>query len=122
MLAGCKSGPDEFEQFRSNVYSRPIPQNEQDKRQECASIRAEMARVRGYAAIGATSSGIWPAIHAAQAERVMAVWESRAADVGCSAAFTTAPAQKDAMTSCMDACETRARKSGSECFDLCRQK
>lgn len=123
-LAGCQSGPDQYEQFRSNVLSRPIPQTDDQRRQECADIRAEMARVRGLAAVGSQQPGAWAAIHVAQAERVMAVWSQRASDVGCTAAFSNTPApaaaQKDPMTACMDACETRARKSGPECFEICR--
>lgn len=124
-VAGCQSGPDEYEQFRHSVYSRPLPQTDDQRRQECADIRAEMARVRGLAAVGSQQPGMWGALHVAQAERVMAVWSQRASDVGCTAAFSNAApapaaAQKDPMTACMDACETRAGKSGPECFDICR--
>jgi hypothetical protein len=123
-LVGCQSGPDQHQQFANNVLSRPIPQTDDGKRQECADIRAEMARVRGIAAVGAQQPGMWAAIHIANAERVLAVWSQRASDVGCTAAFSNAPtpaaAQKDPMTACMDACETRAKKSGPECFEICR--
>lgn len=121
VLAGCQSGPDQFQQFQSNVLSRPFPASDDARRAECADIRAEMARVRGVAAVGSTQPGMWGAIHVANAERVLAVWSQRAADIRCTASFSNPPAA-DPLSTCMDICENRARKPAAECFESCRAK
>jgi hypothetical protein len=122
VLAGCASSGDaKYEQFRSNVLNAPLPQSDDARRAECANIRAEMARVRGWVAAGATQPGMWGAIYYAEGQKTLAVWEQRAADIQCSASFSNTTT-KDPLTQCMDICENRARKPAAECFQTCTQK
>lgn len=120
LLAGCATGPT----YSESVNSRAIPTTDEDKRSECGWIRGEMARMRGVAAVGGAmaTSPLMAAAYQAAAQRNLAGLETRAANVGCYAAFRTdSPAAKPAIAACVETCQKATSRTSEQCFDACNK-
>lgn len=138
LLVGCATPPQEPDppRYWDLPTSRVLPETEGERATECGRIRDEMARVQSIAqAVGARAvaaprqSGPFqtfsyaqatgPAMAAAiqaKAARSLAHLETRAAEVGCRAAFSDAPDLRWCVTQCQDL----TSRTAEQCFDVCR--
>lgn len=103
--------------------SHRMPANEQERQEECARIRQEMARVESIAEVAQVNlAPLYAASVRVKARQNLAALESRAAEVGCSAAFTNIPNKKDmSFDECFDKCKKYTNRSNEECFDSCNK-
>ncbi len=129
-LTGCSH--NQGSSYADDVASRPMPTNDDERRQECDWVRSEIARQENLAQMGgavATSPFMAMAMQAAARNNVAAL-ESRAADVQCNAAFSNAPApaaETPAPTSssmnfdqCFARCQEVTSRTKEQCFDACK--
>ncbi len=127
--------------YAETLAQRPMPTDDAGRRAECAWIRQEEARLQNFLiAFNAQASVPGPynyqAIYRAAAQmRVQsatAALESRAADVGCNAAFSNAPAPQAAppvaptpqgglsFDECFQKCKQYTSRTNDQCFDSCK--
>ena len=114
-LLGCASEPTYLDQ----LSAKPMPTGEAQVRSECGWIRSEIARMQS---ISATVSGQDAMVFQAMARNNIAGLESRAANVGCIAAFSSqslptivvSPIQQ-----CVATCKANTSRTPEQCFDSC---
>jgi hypothetical protein len=87
---------------------RPLPVADAEKQQECSWLRGEMARQRRLAGSGTSTQDL-------------ASLETRAAQVGCSAAGMP-DASGGNFETCYAKCRQGTNRSNDVCFDLCTKK
>src|SRR5215472_3961549 len=79
--------------YATSLSQRPMPTDDAGRRQECAWIKSEISRQQDLGAVVATQSvALDSALFMAIAHGRMALLETRAANVPCTAAFSSAPA------------------------------
>jgi hypothetical protein len=124
-LLGCAQGNSQS--YADAVLNRPMPADDDARRQECTWIRSEMARQRGLAGVGATmaTTPFMAAAYQAVAQRNVAALESRAANIQCTAAFSNAPVAAPTTGPSFDQCFARCKqytdRSKDQCFDACNK-
>jgi len=147
VLVYCWSGSavaDE-ESYAAALGRRPMPTDEAGRRAECAWLRQEDARLQNLLAafdIQARSAAPGPynftPNYRAQLQLgvrdASAALASRAADVGCAAAFSNAPQAQPAPSAagaavpagamsfdeCFQKCKQYTSRTNEQCFDSCR--
>ena len=110
-----------------STLTRPAPADEADRRRECLFIRQAIVRqvgLGGYGAATATSPLMADAIRARVGE-IVAALQRRAANIGCTAAFS--PAASGAARSsrlgfdeCFSRCVQLTGRTKGQCFDACK--
>ena len=127
LIAGCATEPTYVE----SLANRRFPTTPVEVQQECSWIRAEIARQNSLSAASPTlaSSPTWAVVFQSMAAQNVAALESRAATVGCQAAFTTATStviqQGETETTgqkiqrCIDVCVANTQRTPEQCFDQC---
>jgi hypothetical protein len=129
------------ETYAERLARRPMPTDEAGRKTECAWIRQEDARLQNLLVafdMQARSAAPGPynftPIYRAQMQMgvrdASAALASRAADVGCTAAFSNAPAiqavpspapqQGMSFDECFQKCKQYTSRSNEQCFDSCR--
>lgn len=101
-----------------------MPANEQERQEECARIRQEMARVQSWVDGGIRMFTMpqQQALIIQRGNQNMAALENRAAQVGCTKAFTDAPASKElSFDACFEKCKKYTTRTNEECFDSCNK-
>jgi hypothetical protein len=76
------------QRYADSVLNRPLPANDSARNQECTWIRSEMARQQWFAGGAMATSPMQAAMYRAAAQQNIATLESRAANIGCRAAFS----------------------------------
>ena len=122
-LGACATGPRGPDAFERSVDAMPAPANQQQKQDECAWLRAQIARQRSIAMIEGGRGLVGEEIQVVASQHV-ATLESRAADFNCQAAFSSvaapaAPSAPSPIASCIAACRANTSRSSSACFDAC---
>lgn len=127
IFAGCVQEPT----YSETINSRSMPTTEQQKQEECAFIRQEIARMQSLKLRAATQPCnpqyglcIGP-IMIAKANSGIATLESRASQVQCDAAFSTVKilnAPSNSIKECIAACKENTTRTSTECFDTCNKK
>lgn len=128
LLAGCQTNGD-------NVFAElihlPIPNSEEDRNLECASLRSEIARQQSNAQMGAAiaTTPIVAVAYQSRARKNIAYLQSRYSQIQCDV-IRVAPTQpavtpeqsSSAMTfdQCFAKCRELTQRTEAECFDLCR--
>lgn len=116
-LLGCASQPTYLDQ----LAAKPMPVGEAQVRSECGWIRSEIARMQS---ISATASGQYAMVFQAMARNNIAGLESRAANVGCAAAFSNQPlptSTSNPIQQCVAACKENTSRTAEQCFDSCNR-
>lgn len=110
--------------YEQSVLNRPMPQTDQDRQQECAWIRGEIARQESLAQVGtttATSPMVAVAFQSIARNHVAAL-NSRASNIKCTAAFSNAPAAPPSgqgFYQCFARCQQLTTRTKDQCFDAC---
>lgn len=105
--------------YTEKISMRPIPGGEQARIQECSWIRSEIARMQSVSAYATTSP--YALAFQAKARKNIAALESRAANIGCNAAFSSVvnADNKSSIDECIEACKGNTDRTPEECFDAC---
>ncbi len=114
-LLGCASQPTYLDQ----LAAKPMPVGEAQVRSECGWIRSEIARMQS---ISATAYGQYAMLFQAMARNNIAGLESRAANVGCAAAFSSQPLPTNTVSpiqQCVATCKANTSRTPEQCFDSC---
>jgi hypothetical protein len=105
-----------------------MPPDDNARMQECNWIRSEIARQRGLAGAGAAMATNMMTVAAFQAvaQQNIAALESRAANIQCTAAFSSAsnntPATSNqAFDQCFERCQKYTERTREQCFDACNK-
>jgi len=124
-LLGCVH--DNSPSFAEAVLNRPMPADDDARMRECTWIRSEIARQQGLAGVGATiaTSPLQAVAYQSIAQQHIAVLESRASNVRCTAAFSNAPAApvptKQSFDQCFARCLQYTDRTKDQCFDTCNR-
>ena len=109
LISGCASGPT----YQERVAMMPVPQTQEQLAQDCAWIRSEIARMQSLAVASATSQ--FALAFQAQARNNVASLESRAANIGCHAAFSSQNNQDlpetTSIQQCINACKENTNRT-----------
>jgi hypothetical protein len=132
------------ESYAERLARRPLPTDEAGRRAECAWIRQEDARLQNLlVAFDMQTSSVQPgpynftSIYRAQLQMgvrdASAALASRASDVGCTAAFSSAPQAQPtpaagaavpggamSFDDCFQKCKQYTSRTNEQCFDSCR--
>jgi hypothetical protein len=121
-LAACAN--QNRQSYSDAVLSRPTPETDEQRQQECNWIRGEIARQQNLGQMGgavATTPLMAVAFQAA-ARKNMAALEARASNVQCAAAFSNAPAPTgQAFDQCFARCQKLTDRTKDQCFDACNK-
>jgi hypothetical protein len=118
-LSGCTHQPNYAEQ----VLNRPLPQTDQERENECALIRSEIARQQSLAQVGGTmaTTPLMALAVQASARNNIAALESRASNVECTAAFSSVPSSSKVFDQCFARCQQYTSRTKEQCFDACNK-
>jgi len=114
--------------YEDEVMSRPDPTTPEERQEECAWIRGEIARQENLAQM-AGSMGMAPIIvmgSQAMARNHIAALESRAANIQCNAAFSAVPPgspsspRLSTFDQCFARCQQVTDRTKDQCFDACK--
>jgi hypothetical protein len=114
--------------YNDELASRPDPTTPAERQEECAWVRGEIARQENLAQM-AGSMGMAPMMAMASqaaARNHIAALESRAADIQCNAAFSSAPAESmpapasSTFDQCFAHCQAVTDRTKDQCFDSCK--
>ena len=123
-VAGCGPQQSRGPSYTQQVIDRPNPTTDDDRARECLSIRQEMARQQGIGSYvaGSQSSPMMAAAVGVNTRQRMAALEQRAANIGCTAAFSpaTAPSAKMGFEQCYSKCLELTGRTKEQCFDSCK--
>lgn len=123
ILAGCNTGPPR-PTYAEQVLNRPLPQTDRERERECASLRDEIARQQNLAQVGQTmaTTPLMAVAMQAMARKNIAALEARAANVQCTAAFSSAPSDgEQTFDQCFSHCKQYTSRSDAQCFDACNK-
>lgn len=118
---GCASTPTYWD--LPTTYQTPSTQEE--IQQECYRIRQEIVRQRALASM---ITGVYAGLAQVKAAQNIAWLENRASNIGCRAAFSSAPSTIDIKTKsdtslpfdeCFKKCKELTKRTNEECFDSC---
>jgi hypothetical protein len=121
LLAACQNhGPS----YDETILSRPMPQTDQERQQECNWIQGEIARQQNLAQIGSTmaTSPLMAVAYQSAARNNIAALNARASNVNCTAAFSSAPAAPSygqSFDQCFARCQQLTNRTKDQCFDAC---
>ncbi len=129
LLIGCASSNQPS--YQQNVASIPMPQTQSQLDAQCATIRSEISRQQSLSSASATMTNN-PMLFQAMASQNIAALESKSAQIGCGAAFSShsrqgnvdQPSKADQtrgerIQQCIDVCVKNTSRSPEECFDKC---
>ena len=104
-LSACADQNNQ-QSYAEALQSRPMPDSVESRQQECGWIRGEMARQRSLAQVGGAmaTSPMMAMAYQAAAGKNLAALETRAANIGCNAAFSSTPQQADSFDQCFARC------------------
>jgi hypothetical protein len=105
LAGGCAATRSDGPTYAEQVMNRPLPVTDAEKQQECSWLRGEMARQRRLAGSGTSTQDL-------------ASLETRASQVGCSAAGTPEASGSNFET-CYAKCRQGTNRSNDVCFDAC---
>jgi hypothetical protein len=122
------------ETYAERLARRPMPTDEAGRKAECGWIRQEAARLQSAliaseqmmnSQVQTNLTPIYRAALRGQYQQAGAALETRAADVGCTAAFSNAPAppaQQQGMSfdECFQKCKQYTSRTNEQCFDACK--
>lgn len=120
-LSGCvKPEPDHYAE---NVLNRPLPTTQDERQRECAALRTEIARQQSLAQMGyaVLQDPILAAGFQGAANNHVAALESRAANIQCTAAFSSAASVPTGQSfdQCFARCTQLTSRTKEQCFDSC---
>jgi hypothetical protein len=103
--------------------SYQMPKTDGERQEECARVRQEMARVQSIAQVARTTLEPMDALPIQiLARNNLARLESRAAEVGCRAAFSdTPPSGQTSFDECFAKCKKLTSRTNEQCFDSCKR-
>jgi len=128
LLVACATEPAPPQHTEGPGYwdlpsSHRMPTSEEERRIECGRIRQEVARLQS--AVDAAETFLHPeeaAVVRVQVRRSLADLQTRAADVGCGAAYSQSPPAKGmSFDDCFKKCKQYTSRTDAECFDSCRK-
>jgi len=112
--------------YADSVLNRPLPRDNDERIRECNWIRAEMVRQQNILALARTTLTNPLAVLQVQvvAQQNVAALESRAANIQCSAAFSSAAVPNSPSSSfdqCFARCQQYTDRTKEQCFDACNK-
>ena len=116
ILAACATEPTYVEALQA----RPYPAHRAAIQRECNWIRSEIARMHSVSAASANSQ--YALYFQATARNNIAALEGRAANLNCTAAFSSkeiATPQDSRIQQCINACIENTDRTSTQCFDAC---
>ncbi|NDC39480.1 MAG: hypothetical protein EBZ48_15815, partial [Proteobacteria bacterium] len=117
LLTACAAEPS----YPEKLSRLPLPSTAEGMQADCTWIRSEIARMQ---TVGSMAQGQFALIAQAMARNNIAALESRAANEGCAAAFSSQPSQEPqraTLRECVDTCRANTTKSGDQCFEACNK-
>lgn len=119
-LAGCETQSQQ--NSFATLVSRPLPASDADRDRECASINAEIARMRTLSAASAGSQ--FALAFQAKAQQNIAYLDSRSAQIQCNV-IRVAPSSPavpvlPSSDACFEQCRRLTDRTKEACFDACR--
>ena len=104
------------------LQARPYPTEIAEIQEECNWVRSEIARMNSASAASVNSD--FATYFQAVARSNIAALEGRAANLNCTAAFSSKGAvqpQDSLIQQCIDACTANTDRSPTQCFDSCNR-